>query len=129
MIVDSSALVAIALQEDGYEHLFAKLTAPGANAGVGAPTLVEAGVVLATRLGSDGRLIVRTLVETLRIDEIPFVEAHWPLAIDAYARFGRGNHAARLNFGDCLSYAVARLSDQPLLFVGKDFDKTDIRIA
>ncbi len=41
-------------------------------------------------------------------------------------RFGRGRHPARLNFGDCLTYAVARLADEPLLFVGDDFSKTDL---
>ncbi len=57
---------------------------------------------------------------------IPFAEDHWRMAVEAYARFGKRRHAAGLNFGDCLSYAVARLSGQPLLFVGDDFSKTDL---
>ena len=48
------------------------------------------------------------------------------VAIDAYARFGKGRHAAALNFGDCLTYAVASLAGQPLLYVGEDFSKTDL---
>ena len=57
---------------------------------------------------------------------MPFGEAHWREALAAYRRFGRGRHRANLNFGDCLSYAVARLAGEPLLFVGDDFAATDL---
>lgn len=60
---------------------------------------------------------------------VPFGEDHWRQAAEAYARFGRGRHKAALNFGDCLSYAVARLADQPLLCVGDDFARTDLAPA
>jgi ribonuclease VapC len=60
---------------------------------------------------------------------IPFTEDHWRLAVEAYVRFGKGRHAAALNFGDCLTYAIARLAEQPLLFVGGDFAKTDLTPA
>jgi len=50
-------------------------------------------------------------------------------AVDAWLRYGRGRHPASLNFGDCLAYAVARLANEPLLFVGKDFAQTDIARA
>jgi ribonuclease VapC len=60
---------------------------------------------------------------------IPFTEDHWRVAVEAYARFGKGRHAASLNFGDCLTYAVARLAERPLLFVGSDFAKTDLPLA
>ena len=63
------------------------------------------------------------------ISEIPFGPAHWREAVDAYQRFGRGRHPARLNFGDCLSYATAKLAGQPLLFIGHDFSQTDIEQA
>ena len=53
----------------------------------------------------------------------------WREAVDAYERFGRGRHAVRLNFGDCLSYATAKLAAQPLLYIGDDFNKTDIEKA
>ena len=56
---------------------------------------------------------------------VPFTDEHWRVAVDAYVRFGKGRHAASLNFGDCL-YAVARLAEQALLFVGDDFPKTDV---
>jgi ribonuclease VapC len=60
---------------------------------------------------------------------VPFGEDHWPVAVDAYARFGNGRHPASLNFGDCLTYAVARLAEQPLICVGDDFAKTGLPIA
>ena len=61
-----------------------------------------------------------------RLTVIPFTEDHWRVAVEAYTRFGKGRHAAALNFGDCLTYAVARLAERPLLFVGGDFAKTDL---
>ena len=60
---------------------------------------------------------------------VPFADEHWRVAVDAYTRFGKGRHRAGLNFGDCLTYAVARLAEQPLLFVGDDFRKTDVVVA
>jgi uncharacterized protein with PIN domain len=59
----------------------------------------------------------------------PREQEHWREALDAFARFGRSRHRAKLNFGDCLSYAVAKLAGQPLLCVGDDFAKTDISLA
>ena len=61
------------------------------------------------------------------IVDVPFGELHWRAAVEAYSRFGKGRHKAGLNFGDCITYATARLADQPLLFVGEDFSQTDLR--
>ena len=128
MIVDSSALVAITFAEPGYQELVAKL-AGAPSAGIGTPTLAETGVVLAARLGRDSRDLVIRLLDEFGIEEIPFGDRHWREAVDAYLRFGRGRHKARLNFGDCLTYAVARLANEPLLFVGEDFPQTDLEAA
>ena len=57
---------------------------------------------------------------------VPFGESHYGAAVEAWLRLGKGKHPAALNFGDCLSYAVARLAHEPLLFVGGDFSQTDI---
>jgi len=60
----------------------------------------------------------------------PTVERHWRTAVEAFRRFGKGRHPAALNFGDCLTYATAKLADRPLFFVGNDFGKTDLpRVA
>ena len=128
MIVDTSALVAITFAEPGYQELIAKL-AGAPSAGIGTPTLAETGVVLAARLGQDSRDLVVRLLNEFSIEEIPFGERHWREAVDAYLRFGRGRHKARLNFGDCLTYAVARLANEPLLFTGDDFPETDLEAA
>ena len=69
------------------------------------------------------------MLDEVGIEQIPFGDHHWREAVDAFLRFGRGRHKARLNFGDCLTYAVARLANEPLLFVGEDFTQTDLALA
>jgi ribonuclease VapC len=128
VIVDSSALVAITFAEPGHQDLIAKL-AGAPSAGIGTPTLTETGLVLASRLGRDPRDLVIRLLDEFSIEQVPFGDQHWREAVDAYLRFGRGRHKARLNFGDCLSFAVARLADEPLLCTGGDFPQTDLALA
>jgi ribonuclease VapC len=128
VIVDTSALIAITFAEPGYRDLIAKL-AGAPSAGIGTPTLAETGLVLAARLSRDPRDLVVRLLDEFGIEQIPFGDRHWREAVDAYLRFGRGRHKARLNFGDCLTYAVARLANEPLLFAGDDFPHTDLALA
>jgi len=128
MIVDTSALIAIVFKEPGHEELIHKMSEAD-SLGIGTPTLAETGIVLSARLQGGGRTILARLCQELGLVQIPFGDAHWREAVDAYERFGRGRHAARLNFGDCLSYATAKLAGQPLLYVGDDFSKTDIEKA
>lgn len=124
MIVDSSAIVAIVLREPGWEGV-ARLGAESSPA-IGAPTLTEAGLVLTAKMGNRARIVLSRLLQDTGLTVIPFAEEHWRIAVDAYARFGKRRHAAALNFGDCLTYAVAQLAGQPLLFVGNDFSRTDL---
>ena len=128
MTLDSSALVAILFSEPGYLDLIdAILEAEVVR--VGAPTLVESGMVLAGRRGRPAGRELDDLVRELGITIVPFGEADWHAAMDASNRYGRGRHTAGLNFGDCLAYATASLAADTLLFVGDDFRKTDIRAA
>ena len=128
MTLDSSALVAILFSEPGYLDLVdAILDADVVR--VGAPTLVETGMVLAGRRGAPAGHELDGLVRELGITIVPFGEAEWHAALDASNRYGRGRHAAGLNFSDCLAYATAALAADALLFVGDDFRKTDIRPA
>ena len=127
MIVDTSAIVAIFQKEPGYESLIDALLSCD-SAGIGTPTLSEAGIVLTARLGRDARGILSRFLQEFDIVEVPFGPAHWRAAIDAYGRFGKGRNPAGLNFGDCLTYATARLARQPLLFVGDDFSQTDLSL-
>jgi ribonuclease VapC len=128
VIVDTSALVTVVFKEPGYEAVLHKLsTSP--SSGIGTPTLAETGLVLSARLGRDPLGLLVRLLEEFDIDEVPFAEEHWRAAVTAFRRFGRGRHPAQLNLGDCLSYAVAKLADEALLFVGDDFTKTDLTPA
>jgi ribonuclease VapC len=128
MILDSSTVIAIVLQETGYETLLHKLTAAEVRM-MGAPTLVKCSIVLSARTGYDCRdLLARFLAET-NVHIVSFGEDHYSAAVGAWFRFGKGRHRAALNFGDCFSYAVAKLSGLPLLFVENDFPETDILIA
>ncbi len=126
MILDSSAVVAIICREPEYERLVAKIRAAEV-VGVGAPTLSEMGLVLEGRFQLDGRSVLERFLQDFEVTVIPFGDLHWREAVAAYRRFGKGRHPAALNFGDCLSYATAKLADRPLLFVGDDFPKTDLQ--
>lgn len=128
MIVDTSALIAITFQEPGHLGLVTKL-ASAPSTGIGTPTLAETGLVLAARLRRDPRDLVIRLLDEFSIEEVPFGSGHWREAVDAFQRFGKGRHEAQLNFGDCLTYAVARLAGEPLLCVGRDFTETDLIVA
>jgi ribonuclease VapC len=128
VIVDTSALLAVVFREPEAEMILAKLqAAPGV--AIGAPTAAETGIVLQARLGDPARGLLERLLDELGIQEIPFGELHWREAVAAWQRYGKGRHPAALNFGDCLTYAVAHLSGEPLLFTGDDFARTDLEVA
>ena len=128
MILASSAVVALLMREPGHERLLAALAA-APSVGIGAPTLVETTIVLSARLGRDARGLTSRFLDEADVTLVPFTDAHFGTALDAWLRFGRGRHPAGLDFGDCLSYATARVAGQPLLFTGEDFAKTDLEAA
>jgi len=128
VILDSSVIVAISLREPGYEELVSKLQSAD-TLGIGAPTLTEAGMVLSARLGVEPQALLDRFLRDFGVVPVAFGELHWREALEAFRRFGKGRHPAALNFGDCLSYATARLAGHPLLFVGDDFGRTDIEPA
>ena len=128
MILDSSAIVAIVFREPGYEELIRRIN-EASEIGIGTPTLAETGIVLTARLGARARSLLAAFLQELGVVQVPFGEFHWQEAMTAYEKFGRGRHPAKLNFGDCLSYATAKLAGQPLLYTGKDFRKTDLEAA
>jgi ribonuclease VapC len=128
VIVDSSAITAVLLRQPEHQWVVDQLSRSPA-VGVGTPTLAETGIVLTAKLGVRGRTLLLRLVEEAGLIVIPFTEQHARLAIDAYRRFGKGKHPARLNFGDCLAYATAKLAEEPLLCLGDDFAKTDLQVV
>lgn len=125
MVLDSSAIVTVHLREPGYERLLDQMQ----NAEilvVGVPTLLETIMVLTGRLGQDARPMVHAFLRRFQVEIVPFNEDHLDAAVTAFIRYGRGRHPASLNFGDCMSYAIASIAGMPLLFIGNDFTKTDI---
>lgn len=128
MTLDSSALVAILFAESGHLDLVDRILEAD-HVRVGAPTLVEASLVMSGRRRTPSAREVEGLVAELGVTVVPFGEAEWRLAVDAFTRFGRGRHPAALNFGDCLAYATARSLGDELLFVGDDFARTDLASA
>jgi len=128
MILDSSAIVAIVMQEPEHARLLERMSeAP--RVAVGAPTLIEAGIVLSARLGRDARGLLARLLQEGGIATLPLTESHFGVALDAWLRFGKGRHPAALNYGDCLAYATATVAGEPLLCVGEDFPRTDCLLA
>ena len=87
------------------------------------------GLVLTAKLGRSARGVLSGFLQEAGVTVIPFGEQHWRASVEAYTRFGKGRHAAGLNFGDCLAYATARMAGQPLLCIGDDFARTDLVLA
>jgi ribonuclease VapC len=128
MTLDSSALIAILFAEPGFLGLVDRILEAD-HVRVGAPTLVETSLVFAGRKGARSVECIEGLVRELAVTIVPFGEGEWRVAADAFRRFGRGRHAAALNYGDCLAYATAQTARDTLLFVGENFSKTDIAAA
>ena len=128
MVLDTSAIVALVLKEPGHERL-AVLIDQAQEVLIGAPSVLEAAMVLSSRMRQDARPVLQVLLRQVRALVVPFDDDHVWAATGGFLRFGRGRHAAALNFGDCMSYAVAGVAGQPLLYVGDDFSKTDITAA
>lgn len=128
MILDSSAVVGILLREPNAGDLLEKIESDR-TLGIGAPTLVETAIVLASRFGADAGRLLSSFFRESAVVVIPFGEEHARIAVEAFARYGKGRHRAALNFGDCMAYAVAKLAGQPLLCTGDDFRKTDLDVV
>ncbi len=129
MIVDTSALIAIAQNEPSAAELNAALM-DAETTSISAATLLEASIVIDARRNPVVAKRFHELLREASITIVPFDEAQFRIARQAYRDFGRGSgHPANLNFGDCFSYALASERREPLLFVGDDFVHTDVRSA
>lgn len=128
MTIDTSAIAAIAFEEPTAGALYRAMVADPYRM-VSAMSVLEATLVLQR---AKGALAVEWLAEFLddfQIRKVPFDDAQLAAAQSAFLRFGRGRHRARLNFGDCASYALASTSREPLLFTGGDFAQTDLALV
>ena len=128
MIVDSSAVLAILFSEpDARRHAGAIMAASPCRMSVA--NVLEASIVVERRGGDTAAHELDTLLESAEIELVPVTIEHLEAARRAWRRFGKGNHPAALNFGDCFAYALAKATGEPLLFKGEDFAQTDIEAA
>ena len=130
MIVDSSAIMTVVLEEGESRRFAAAMAASPTSLRLSAGNWIELAAVL-TRTG-DGSLwdIAERLIEEARVTIEPVTIEQAVIAREAYRRYGRGTqHKASLNFGDCFAYALAKATGEPLLFKGDDFARTDITPA
>ena len=125
MVLDTSALLALLLDEPEAED-FRAAVEDDATRLVSAATLLETALVIEARKGEPGGRELDALVHKAEIVVVPVDAEHVSEARRAYRRFGKGRHAAGLNFGDIFAYALARTSGEPLLFKGDDFARTDV---
>ncbi|MDH4986494.1 type II toxin-antitoxin system VapC family toxin [Aminobacter anthyllidis] len=129
MVVDTSAIIAIARREP--EALaFSTLLEQTPGKLMAVPTYLECVFVLAGIAPNKGLSFLQGLVADTLIKLVPFGEQELEAAVDARIRYSRGSgHTAKLNFGDCFAYALAKTRNVPLLFKGDDFIHTDIEPA
>lgn len=128
MVIDSSALFAILAMEPEAARLALAIEADTTRL-ISAATLVEAGIVMEARLGAAGGTQLDLLIAKAGVVVEPVTADQAIMAREAWRRFGKGRHAAGLNYGDCFSYALARSTGEPLLFKGTDFANTDIAMV
>src|SRR5580658_10604505 len=126
MVIDTSAVVAILRQESGAEGLLSRLTAAGSRR-ISAATLLETAIVLEGKSGERGGEHLDLFLARAKIEVEPVTDEQVRIARKAWRRYGKGSgHAARLNFGDCFSYALAQSLGEELLYKGADFAHTDV---
>lgn len=125
MIIDASAVLAILLAEADAERYAEAIHAADA-CRMSAANFLEAAIIIDNRVGTTAGRQLDNLLGRANIGIEPVTAAQARLARQAYLEFGKGNHPAALNFGDCFAYALAKAAGEPLLFKGEDFSRTDV---
>jgi ribonuclease VapC len=129
MILDTSALIAM-LKEEPEAEVFKAALLNSPSSCISAPSFLEACIVVDGYKDPVLRARFDAILEETSVEIEPFTEEHARVARLAYRDFGKGSgHPAQLNFGDCFSYALARVKREPLLYKGDDFVHTDVRAA
>jgi ribonuclease VapC len=128
MVLDTSAIVAI-LRDEPECAEFADLLAAAKDPLISAATLLECSIVLHAKAGDEGIADLDDLLRTAGVRCVAVDHAQALGARTAWMRFGKGRSPAKLNYGDCFSYALAVTMDRPLLYKGEDFAHTDVRSA
>jgi ribonuclease VapC len=124
--LDTSVLAAVVFGESDAAQFAASMVANAGDCLVSAATLVEAGIVVEAKQGQSAAQDLRLLIEHIGAEVVSVDTQTASVAVAAWQRFGKGRHPAALNFGDCFSYALAKISGAPLLFKGDDFAQTDV---
>lgn len=125
MVIDTSAMIAILLGEPETET-FARAISDDTKRLISVFNLLETAIVIEAKKGEAGGMELDLLLHRAQIELVAMSTEQAELAREAWRVYGKGNHAAGLNIGDCCAYALARLSGEPLLFKGRDFSQTDI---
>ncbi len=125
MVIDTSAIVAIALNEPDPPEIEAQIANDSIRL-ISSATVLEAAMVLETRLGDAGGREFDLWLLKIGAEVVPVDAAQAEMARRAWRRYAKGHHSAALNYGDCFSYALAESRGEPLLFKGDDFAKTDV---
>lgn len=128
MVIDSSALMAILFGEPEADAFIEALATPDRKF-MSAVNKLEAMIVVEARKGADGAAALIKLLATAEIEIIPFDSGQAEIAMATWRQYARGRHPAGLNLGDCAAYALASTLNEPLLFKGEDFSKTDLKAA
>lgn len=128
MVIDTSAVVAILRSEPEAARLERALVSDPIRL-LPATCVLEARMVLVSRRGEHALAEIDLWLRKIEADVIPVDSELVDLATRGWLTYGKGHHPAALNFADCLSYALAKRADEPLLFIGKDFSQTDIEAA
>jgi ribonuclease VapC len=127
MVLDTSAVLAI-LQDEPERRPFNEAIEAADARSLSVATLVEVSIVVEARYGAEGGRHLDRFLDRAAVRVVPVDLEQGRLARQAFGRFGKGRHAAGLNFGDCFSYALAQALDEPLLCKGEDFSRTDVRV-
>ncbi len=125
MVIDTSAILAILFNEPDAESFESALVSDP-NRLMSAASILEASIVVESRLGEAGRQEFDQLLHVAQIILVPVTAQQIEVARQAYRTYGKGRHPAALNYGDCFAYALAKTTGEPLLFKGNDFSQTDI---
>ena|SRR5436309_10791858 len=125
MVIDSSALLAI-LNDEPERRAFNEAIESAESRAMSAATLVEVSIVIESRFGAEGLRDLDLFIERAGIEVQALDREQAYIARRAFSRFGKGRHAAGLNYGDCFSYALAVVRGEPLLYKGEDFGQTDV---
>ena len=126
MVIDTSAVVALLEEEETASGLRSALAADDVRL-ISTVSVLEATCVLGARRGPAAVLELTLFFSEFHLEQSPFDNEQLSIAQKAWLLYGRGRHPAKLNFGDCASYALAQSKGEPLLFVGGDFSQTDVR--